>query len=138
MLPVAAVAAMSAAENGVSRSVPRPKPFSARARVESPGWMAPVSVVMPAMSKSRPMPYCRAAVGSASSAIRAASMANVVLQECENAVVAVTVPSEKPSLWIVRLFVVHSPGQATMVVGVMRPASIAAVAVTILNVEPGG
>ena len=63
----------------------------------------------------------------------------MVLQDFANALVTETVPSSKLALlWISRESTVMTPGQSTSVVGVTSDCSNAAVAVTILKVEPGG
>ncbi len=107
--------------------------------VESAAGTLPVNVVMPGMTKSNPMPYCLAAEVSASLGISVASLAKVVLQDLANASVAGTVPrSNSKSLRMGRESTIHWPGQSTSVVGVISLRSMAALAVTILNVEPGG
>ena len=56
IVPLATVAAISSAENGVISTVPWPNPFSARCTVVSATGADPVRVVMPWTTKSRPMP----------------------------------------------------------------------------------
>ena len=65
-------------------------------------------------------------------------MAKVVLQDCANAVRSGTSPSSKSAFRTVRCPTVTEPGHGTTVPTSATPASTSAVAVAILNVEPGG
>src|SRR5918997_7119698 len=85
------------------------------------------------------MPIWYAASVSAPAPSRAASCANVVLQERANAVRSGTVPRSKSwSLGTVRSPIVVVAGQATGESSVTALDCSAADAVTILKVEPGG
>src|SRR5215472_12519487 len=85
------------------------------------------------------MPNCFAVFGSACGGRPTAIWENVVLHECANADVSGTVPRSKlSSLWMTVPSIVVVPGQGCGVAGVRFVPWNAAVAVTILNVEPGG
>src|ERR1700754_4871123 len=85
------------------------------------------------------MPNCSAVADSAPGSSWTASCANVVLQERENAVRSGTEPSSnRPALGTMRSPITVVPGHATGVVAATPSSVIAAVAVTTLNVEPGG
>ena len=91
--PAATVAAASAIANGLTTTLPCPKPSSARCTVFSAGGTDPENTGRPTTPYSGPIPNAAAAFVSASAGISDASFANEVLHERANAVAIETVPS---------------------------------------------
>ena len=125
--------------NGLASTWPWPMPFSARCTGSSAAGTEPVTVVNAGHhvvgAKAQPQRRGRQRVGPSWEP----SWPKVVLQDRAKAVRNGTVPRSNPPLFgSGRPPITTVPGQATGDCGSSPASAMAASAVTILNVEPGG